>query len=276
MIQSDSSNLYEILDISPDATPQEIRAAYLRTKAAYTKDSLALYTLVRPEETETYLAQVEEAYRVLSNPEKRKEYDRHYGQISQFDESPNNVVSIDRVPPMETSIEDDLLIPPSTDFGRTSSPASHATHSASTTAGNPFSETTPASSRIFEDAPTTFSEPFSPLASSTPVARAAVRPVQDENPELTKEISDETDWRGSFIRKVREARRISVEEVAEFTKIKRTYIDAIENEEYDRLPAPVFVRGFIIQVAKMLRLPHDKVSTAFMARYQLAKRQKAG
>lgn len=275
MIQDENSNLYEILDISPDATPQEIRSAYLRTKAAYTKDSLALYTLVRPEETETYLAQVEEAYRVLSNPEKRKEYDRHYGQIGNFDPTPDNVVSIDRVPPMETSTEDNLLIPPSTDFaGQSQSRASIPSASSS-----PFVDSTPSSDSIFESPMSqSMGNPFSsPVASTTVAARTpAPSAVEDDSPELTKEIVDEIDWRGGFLRRIRESRRISVEEIADFTKVKRTYVDAIENEEFDRLPAPVFVRGFIIQIAKMLRLPHDKVSTAFMARYQLAKRQKAG
>ena len=62
---------YEILDLTPQASPQEIREAYLRTKSAYSKDSVALYSLVSAEEREEVLRKVELAYETLSHPEQR-------------------------------------------------------------------------------------------------------------------------------------------------------------------------------------------------------------
>src|SRR6185437_15120176 len=110
------TSYYEILEVAPDASPQEIRSAYLRVKNAYKKDSIALYSLINEEDTQTLLVQIEEAYSILSNPDRRREYDRRHGMI---DESQGaEVVSIDRVPPMEPSADDDsLLIAPPTDFG---------------------------------------------------------------------------------------------------------------------------------------------------------------
>ena len=65
--------------------------------------------------------------------------------------------------------------------------------------------------------------------------------------------------------------RIPLEEMCEFTKIGRAYLKAIEEEDYSRLPAPVFVRGFVSQIARKLRLPQDEVANAFISRYRKAR-----
>ena len=62
-------------------------------------------------------------------------------------------------------------------------------------------------------------------------------------------------------------RRIAIEELCDYTKISKNYLVAMENEDFAKLPAAVFLRGFVTQVAKYLKLPHEKVVTAFMARY---------
>ena len=76
------------------------------------------------------------------------------------------------------------------------------------------------------------------------------------------------------LRKVREARNVPVEEMSEFTKISKAYLIAIEEENYAKLPAAVYLRGFIIQISKYLRLPHEKVATAYMDRVTLARTEK--
>jgi cytoskeletal protein RodZ len=55
--------------------------------------------------------------------------------------------------------------------------------------------------------------------------------------------------------------------MANITKVSKSYILAIEDENFPKLPAPVFMRGFVTQMAKVLRLPHDQVAAAYMARY---------
>ena len=120
---SEAQSLYEILDVAPDAGPHEIRAAYLRVKASFQRDSLALYSLMGEAEAAQMLRQIEEAFVVLSNPDRRKLYDQGYQRSDLDEKTPAPVISIDRVPPMspgETS--DDLLIPPTTDFAAQASP----------------------------------------------------------------------------------------------------------------------------------------------------------
>jgi hypothetical protein len=278
---------YEILDIPPDATVEEIRAAYLRVKAAYSKDSLALYSLMDASENQRYIQQAEEAYRVLSNPEKRREYDRNHGVLLTTESlERDNVIHFDRVPPMEGIDSEDLLIPPTTDIEtaqKTNAPQSSLKQSYSM---EHWMGTTDMACEIQSDPmrpPPT--EPYSPVIKTTisspsdpPKTEVETKVPSYESrtqTQINREILTETEFRGSFLRKVREARQISIEEVADYTKIKRQYIEAIEEEDFNRLPAAVYVRGFVIQYAKMLRLPHDRVSSAFMNRYHLAKKNKA-
>lgn len=68
-------NHYEILNVSSRASQQEIERAYHFEKATYNYGSLAHYSLLSDEEVRLNREKVEEAYRILSNPKKRKLYD---------------------------------------------------------------------------------------------------------------------------------------------------------------------------------------------------------
>lgn len=67
---------------------------------------------------------------------------------------------------------------------------------------------------------------------------------------------------GEFLRRERELRHISLDEVAETTKISRRYLEAIEEDQYDRLPGEAFVRGFIRSYVKYIGL--DPAETLLM------------
>jgi DnaJ-class molecular chaperone len=68
-------SLYEVLEVSPDAPQEEIHQAFLRAKHTYSSDSPALYSVFSKEEAHELLKLIEDAYAVLGNPHKRKEYD---------------------------------------------------------------------------------------------------------------------------------------------------------------------------------------------------------
>src|SRR5690606_12230676 len=107
-----------------------------------------------------------------------------------------------------------------------------------------------------------------------PATHTRIRSEAAADAHLEQEIAQEVEWRGSMLRRVRDGRRVSIEEIADFTKITKTYILAIEDENYAKLPAAVYLRGFVTQIAKFLRLPHEKVATAYMARYAQSKSEK--
>lgn len=74
-------NFYELLGISPDATPEEIKRAYRRLALKYHPDTS------EKEEIDKFLA-ISEAFRTLIDAERRREYDRqlalHQKKRAQF------------------------------------------------------------------------------------------------------------------------------------------------------------------------------------------------
>ena len=50
---------------------------------------------------------------------------------------------------------------------------------------------------------------------------------------------------GALLRTAREKKGISKRRLAEEIKVREHIIDALENEEWDKLPARVFIKGFI-------------------------------
>lgn len=57
------------------------------------------------------------------------------------------------------------------------------------------------------------------------------------------------------LRQTREAQNLTIYQVAEQTKIKTDHIRALEDGNYDRFTAPVYIRGFVRTYATMLKLP---------------------
>jgi len=77
----DEQTYYEILEVSPAATPKEIQKAYENAKETFHTDSLAVYSLFSELEIQGIQVAIEEAYRVLMDETLRKSYDQSHYQI---------------------------------------------------------------------------------------------------------------------------------------------------------------------------------------------------
>jgi len=77
-----TKHYYAILNIEPHASSLEVLHAYRDMKQLYQPDSLAVYSLYEDDEVVLLLAQVEEAYLVLSDADKRALYDMKHGFAS--------------------------------------------------------------------------------------------------------------------------------------------------------------------------------------------------
>ena len=58
---------------------------------------------------------------------------------------------------------------------------------------------------------------------------------------------------GSYLRDLRTAKGMSLDEVSRVTRVGRTHLEALEAEELSALPAPVFVKGFIRAYCEFLQ-----------------------
>ena len=81
-------------------------------------------------------------------------------------------------------------------------------------------------------------------------------------------LPDDGVYDGSVLHRARISRGIELEEIAAITKISESYLTCIEADRYQDLPSPVYVRGFVRELAKCLRLNPKLVVESYMARYE--------
>ncbi len=75
---------------------------------------------------------------------------------------------------------------------------------------------------------------------------------------------------GETLRREREMRGVSLEEIANATRISTRFLLALENEQWHELPGGVFNRGFVRSVSRFLGLDED----ALMSEYSLTTNDK--
>ncbi|MCX5868869.1 MAG: helix-turn-helix domain-containing protein [Proteobacteria bacterium] len=68
---------------------------------------------------------------------------------------------------------------------------------------------------------------------------------------------------GEFLRREREARGISREELCRVTRISKFILDALETDDYRFLPQETFVRGYLRNYARELNLPLEEIMRRF-------------
>jgi hypothetical protein len=74
---------------------------------------------------------------------------------------------------------------------------------------------------------------------------------------------------GRLLRKLRESSGLTLGEIAHRTKISPMRLDQIEQEMFERLPASVYLRGFVLEYAKVLGFPKpQEVAGVYLARYK--------
>jgi len=112
----------------------------------------------------------------------------------------------------------------------------------------------------------------SPASLPTPGA-ALQRATSDHlmlQAELAREIHGETQFTGALLSKVRESQGVEIAEIASKTKIAAAHLRAIEQDEFEALPAFVYTRGFLQELAKYLRLDPAQVAKTYLKRMREA------
>jgi len=77
---------------------------------------------------------------------------------------------------------------------------------------------------------------------------------------------------GEHLKREREMRGVSLEEISAATRISTRFLEALEHDHWDQLPGGVFNRGFIRSVARFLGLDEDSL----VAEYALETKNRTG
>lgn len=70
---------------------------------------------------------------------------------------------------------------------------------------------------------------------------------------------------GDKLRREREMRRITLDEIAESTKISRRHLESLEKEDFASLPGGVFNKGFVKAYARYLGIDEDQAAADYAA-----------
>jgi flagellar biosynthesis protein FlhG len=196
---------YEVLEIDPGASDEEIRRAHKRAKEMYEPHSMVVAGLFTPERLNLLIARIEEAYDTLLDPDKRRTLD-----LSLFPEGvPTRSAAAAPVP---------TAIPQSKESGP-----------------HPRVDETPA--RVEVPAP---------------------------------EITADTEFTGDLLKRLRESRGIDLLEISQRTKVGLGHLRSIEEERWKSMPATVYLRGFLVEYARFMRLDVSQVTKTYLARYAKA------
>jgi flagellar biosynthesis protein FlhG len=207
---------YEILEIDPAATEEEIRRAHRRVREVYGADSMVVCGLYDRDRLNALHLRIEEAYDTLMDADRRKAYDQ--------------MLFPDGLPPRRRPSATGPLFVGDLRGG-------------------------------------------SPSVEETPREGLAV-PPQDPPPPPPKELPPEprigpdTEFTGGLFRAIREARGIDLHAISQKTKIGVGHLKAIEDERFETMPAVVYVRGFLVEYAKCLRLDVERVLATYLTRYK--------
>lgn len=106
------------------------------------------------------------------------------------------------------------------------------------------------------------------LSAGVDKKKAHFRPTYQKDTNMEDSIQSEEVCDGIFLKKIREYKKISVQKMSEITRINSHYIIALEKNAWSDLPAMVFVRGFVVQIARILELDEKKTVESFMKIYK--------
>jgi len=73
---------------------------------------------------------------------------------------------------------------------------------------------------------------------------------------------------GSWLRQQREIRNITLREISDNTKIGLRYLEALEEDRFEVLPASIFAKGFLREYAKYVGLDPDEVVNFYLTAEQ--------
>jgi curved DNA-binding protein CbpA len=291
---------YEVLELVPGCAADALLKAYALARERYSPGSLATYALAEPGEAEALLRRVEEAFAVLSDPERRQAYDTAGGFAS---------ASWDRslaAPVPEMAPQQPTPPPPASEPGpavteaskpvepppaELSPPVAVATEPAALTAEPPAESRQSAASEPMAEAhretqveagPSQTPEPTpEPVAEPSPEPQMEARPeplpepqteapaakVEPEHKPVRKtesELPADSAVTGEALRRVREARGLTLKDVESRTKIGRWHLENIERDRYADLPAQVYLRGFLMSFARELKLDPVRVARSYL------------
>ena len=272
---------YQVLDVDRDVDVTGLLLAYERAVALIEGRHLGGYFLLDPAAIAVARLDIEAALAILGDVERRQAYDRSLdGDDADGPTVPPPTTPTAPTAPMVTLTPRTLTpslrflapVEGSDDRRATVSPATVPPATVLPATVLPAPASLPA--RAAASATVLPRTSWSPLPPAAPrptsfVSSGTPRPVEVSSTSTPTPLpgifSLDGEVNGQTLRRLREARRLTIDELAEATKIRRPYLAAIEEQDLDALPSRVYLRGFLTQIARVLRVDKQKLADGYLA-----------
>lgn len=291
----EQQSYYELLEVPVTASEEQILDAYARAMETYSPDSIAVYTLADPEQLEALRQRLTQAMETLSELDRRLEYDRSIGLkrsdeelVRMRAESVKHMAGAKRVqadPVAEPAAHSrfnslvsrpgSAVPPPLPPRNGVRSPVRSAVEATRhvevgappVTPPSPVPEKGPLRPPVGQhlgEAPVLAEAPAITTSESA-LALVAVK-AQDSRTRLKTvvDIPSDAEFNGELLRRIREGRNLSLQTLADRTRISSRHVESIEADRYDILPASVYLRGMLMSIARELGLDPLRVSRSYM------------
>lgn len=268
---------YELLEVPVTASGEEIRAAYQRAIQLYDADSVALYPVGDPTRVEELRQLLAEAVEVLSDPARRARYDQGLGSgngvatVHRLEVEPSRAADLPpiahgdasawptflpRAQPAAISVTTELPAP---------APAAMASAEEEGVA-SAGSGRSPVFRRALQSAPVLAQESAIADAESTLAQIHAQVAHRSREPRARgMEVSPDAVFNGELLRQIRKTKGMTVQVLADRTRISSRHLENVEADRYDALPATVYLRGMLMSIARELGLDALRVSKGYLA-----------
>jgi DnaJ-class molecular chaperone len=95
--------------------------------------------------------------------------------------------------------------------------------------------------------------------------RERLKMMVSSNP-MIQEILAHDALSGSDLKKIRDELGVSLEEIAETVKVRMAYLRAIEEDQFEKAPSRIFLKGFVRAYAQYIGLDADMVASRYLKR----------
>jgi curved DNA-binding protein CbpA len=270
-----ATGFYELLGVSPDASAPQIRSAWQEQVATVVRKIRAAEARqLDLSPLEARREALAEAWAVLSDPVRRRRYDR-YRELSRgtLPTNPDDLWAAAGASLVDPAAAAAL------ELVRTLT---------SLRVGDGFSAPTPVPVEVDLPEPEVVAQPtgVEPEIPPAPVVPSPRRPVvrAPQQLEIDASVPGEDLERlldlygptGAYLRAVREARGITLDQLSSVSRISLRFLDAMERDAFAELPTATFVRGYLRTVARCLEALHpgeelEEYVEDWMARYHRAR-----
>ena len=247
-------NYYQILEVLKTASLLEIRDAYEGKLEETQLEAFAAYSLLPEEETEEKLLHFSQAFVTLANPVARAKYD---------DELQQSMVSAEMQPVTEKEQIKKLYSKKSV-RGKTKTVPPHPSPPKKVKAEKEIEIKKSVTRDVVVESQAERLGNYHKLAAKNELAEESL----EEFYSTFRTHGGKLSYNGTILQQIRKIKSVTLEELAQITCIRITYLQAIEDENFSKFTSEIYLKGYLLCYIEALQLPKEQVLTDYVLLYK--------